>query len=91
MARPDRRTPAELLRLTDEAHLLHARLHRTAVALALTEEVLADVFERLAVQGGEPGTRRRLDATRARAGAAECRAFARRLDQLGTPCVLDAD
>ncbi|MBV9097457.1 MAG: hypothetical protein JO079_05315 [Frankiaceae bacterium] len=64
---------------------MHARLQRAAVALALTQEVLADIFERLATRGGERGTVRRLQAKRARVGADECRAFARRLDELGAP------
>jgi hypothetical protein len=83
MASPDGRTPAELLRLTDEAQLLHDRLRRVVVALALTEEVLADQFERFATQGGARGTERRLEAKRARESAEECRTFAVRLDEIG--------
>jgi hypothetical protein len=83
MAGPFGRTPGDLRHLSEEVRLLHDRLHRVVVAVALTEEVLADVFERLAAQGGERGTQRRLEAKRARARADECRAFALRLDNLG--------
>ena len=85
MARPFGRTPAELRRLSDEARFLHERLHRVVVALALTEDAIADLFERMADHAGERGTHRRLQAKRARASADECRVFAVRLDELGAP------
>ena len=69
--------------LLDEVHLLHERLHRVTVALAITEDMLADTFERLASTPTIRSTQERLEAKRARAAASECRMFASRLDQLG--------
>ncbi len=75
--------PAEIRHLSGEARLLHDRLHRVIVALALTEDLLGDFFEHMAMQGGARSTQQRLEAKRARAAADECRAFAARLSQLG--------
>jgi hypothetical protein len=68
--------------LLDEVQLLHERLHRVTVALAITEDLLADTFERLANQPSARCTQHRLEAKRARASASECRMFAARLDEL---------
>jgi len=82
MGRPFGRTPAQLQRLIDEAQLLHGRLHRVAVALTVTQDFIAETYERLADGGGARESQLRLEAKRARAFAEECRRFAARLDEL---------
>ena len=71
-----------LNRLLDEVQVLRERLHRVTVALAITEDLLADTFERLADAPSARATQQRLEAKRARAAASECRMFAARLDEL---------
>jgi hypothetical protein len=66
----------------DEAQLLHARLHRVVLALTLTEDLISDLFERLAEQGGVSADERRLLAKRSRAAAEQCRTFAARLAEI---------
>ena len=68
--------------LMDEVLLLRERLHRVTVALSITEEMVAAVYERLAETPSPHCTQQILEAKRARAAAAECRAFAIRLDEL---------
>ena len=76
--------PREVQRLIDEVWLLHVRLHRVTVALALTEELLAETFEKMADDKSEQrGSEYLLHAKRARVAAEECRAFAARVDTLG--------
>lgn len=71
--------PADLDRLLREVELLHERLHRVTVALSLTEDLVADTFERMAAGDGARGTDRLLQVKRARRAAQECRDFAARL------------
>lgn len=61
---------------------MHERLHRVAVALALTEEVLADTLDELALMPGRDANLYRLQANRARITAEACRDVATRLDEL---------
>jgi hypothetical protein len=75
----------DLRRVEDEARLLHERLRRVALALSMTEDVLADTYDRLANRGGPNADLRRLGAKRSRSAADECRAFIRRLDSLHAP------
>lgn len=69
-------------RLVDEVQLLHERLHRVTLALAITEELLADTFERMAARPSARSTQQRLQAKRARMSAVQCREFVERLDEL---------
>lgn len=66
----------------DEVLVLRERLHRVTVALAITEEMVAAVYERMAETPSAHTTQQILESKRARAAAAECRAFALRLDEL---------
>jgi hypothetical protein len=68
--------------LVEETRLLHERLHRVAIGLALSEELLATTLEELAQARSRDSGRYRLQANRARVAAEECRLFARRLDEL---------
>ena len=68
--------------LVEEVRLLHDRLHRVAIGLALSEELLASTLEQLAEGRGNDSARYRLQANRARVAADECRSFARRLDEI---------
>lgn len=68
--------------LVEEVRLLHDRLHRVAIGLALSEELLASTLEQLADARSNDTARYRLQANRARIAADECRAFARRLDDI---------
>ena len=68
--------------LVEEVRLLHDRLHRVAIGLALSEELLASTLEQLAEGRANDSGRYRLQANRARVAADECRAFARRLDEI---------
>ena len=70
-------------RLFDEAQILHERLHRVTVALAITEDLLADRFEDMASPAKGRSEQHQLEAKRARAAATECRLFAARLEALG--------
>ena len=76
--------PTGLQHLVEEATELRERLHRIAVALSITEDMVADAFDRLARKTG-PGPEtasRRMQAQRARATADECRHFAQHLDDV---------
>ena len=77
--------PGEVQHLIDEVSLLHVRLHRIAVALALTEDLLADTFDNLSEDETKGGTVYQLHAQRARVAAEECRLFAARVNVLGPP------
>ena len=68
--------------LVEEVRLLHDRLHRVAIGLALSEELLASTLEQLAEGRSTDSGRYRLQANRARVAADECRSFARRLDEI---------
>lgn len=87
MVEPARDHPTGLQHLVDEAAELRDRLHRISVALSITEDMVAETFERLASQNDpEPGAATfRLQAQRARATASECRHFARHLEDMGQP------
>lgn len=65
--------------LLDEVRSLHEHLHRVAVALALSEEMLADALDQMTEPDGPSAAQSHLDANRARAAAAELRDFATRL------------
>lgn len=69
-------------RLQDEVRILRERLHRVAIALSITEEMLAAACDLMAETPSVHSPQQRLDAKRARSSAAECRAFAIRLDEL---------
>ena len=69
-------------RLQDEVQILRDRLHRVTIALSITEEMLAAACDLLAETSSVHSTQQRLEAERARSAAAECRAFAIRLDEL---------
>ena len=71
-----------LQHLVEEVRMLHSRLHRVAVGLALSEDLLAVTLEQLATTPGRDSTQYRLQANRARVAAQECRDFAKRLDEL---------
>ena len=64
----------DLCHLEDEAQLLHARLHRVAVALAITMELIANTYDDIADEDAV------INAKRARGVAETCRAFVVRLD-----------
>lgn len=66
----------------DETQLLADRLQRVTVAMAMTEDILADTLERRARLGGPEASSRRLAAKRCRAAADECRSFSKRLAQI---------
>lgn len=79
---PARAHPRGLQHLSVEVRVLRARLRRAALALAVTEERLADTSDGIS-QSDCPCTGEfRLSAKRARAAAEECRAFAARLMDL---------
>ena len=82
MAQPMGRPPPGLRHLVDEAQELRERLHRLAIALSITEDMVAEGFERLAYGGCDGGSDYRRTSHVARATAEECRLFARRLDEL---------
>jgi len=68
--------------LVEDTRLLHERLHRVAIGLALSEDLLATTLEELARARSHDSGRYRLQANCARVAAEECRLFARRLDEL---------
>ena len=74
---------AHIQGLIDDAHRLRARLERAAVAMTVTEERIADMFDRLAAQGGPSAFERRLLAKRAREEAETFRNLAVHLLQIG--------
>ena len=81
MAQPMSRPPPALRRLESEAEELRDRMHRIAIALSITEDMMAEAFERSANSGdGPPDYRQR--AIVARATADVCRTCAQRLDEL---------
>jgi hypothetical protein len=71
-----------VLRLVHEAQMLHDRLHRITIALALTEEMAAEIFDQVASTNDDVSGHFRSQAARARSTAQECRAFAARLEML---------
>jgi len=75
--------PSRLMELRDQARILNERMQRTAIALALTEDLLADMW---AQSDNDGRSIRRLDAQleakRARAAADEFRSFANRLAEI---------
>ena len=79
---PGERSDGETLRLLDHASVLANRLRRVAIALTVTEELVADALDRIGTEQPDRADACRLSALRARAGARECREFALRLDSL---------
>ncbi|HET6909212.1 MAG TPA: hypothetical protein VFH54_07745 [Mycobacteriales bacterium] len=75
----------KLRELLEERQMLRERLHRVIFALALTEDLLAETFERLADTPSARNSVHTLSAKRARSAAAECRAFAERLEDVQEP------
>ena len=75
--------PTGLQHLVDEAAVLRDRLHRITVALSITDDLVADAFERQArMNGPSPGSATlRAQAQRARSQAEECRRFAQHLEE----------
>jgi len=73
---------AAVQRLVAEAQMLHDRLHRITIALALTEEMAAEIFDQAASTQSGSSEHLHDQAERARSTAAECRAFALRLESL---------
>ena len=82
MAQPMRRPPPALKRLASEAEELRERLHRVAIALSITEDMMAEAYERSAGEGGATAPDYRQRAILARATADICRTCAQRLDEL---------
>ena len=74
--------PTVLRHLVEEAAELRERLHRITVALGITEDMVADVYEKLAGEYGPESAMLRVQAQAARATADECRRFARHLDEV---------
>ena len=82
MAQPMRRPPPALERLANEAEDLRERLHRIAIALSITEDMMAEAFERSASAGSVEAPDYRQRALLARTTADICRTCAQRLDEL---------
>lgn len=82
MAQPMRRPPPALQRLASEAEELRERLHRVAIALSITEDMMAEAYELSARRGGAAAPDDRQRAILARATADVCRTCAQRLDEL---------
>jgi hypothetical protein len=82
MVEPLRGQPAALQHLVEEAQELRDRLHRIAVALSITEEMVADAFEQLARTTTCSSSTLRRQAKRARTAAQDCRTFAQQIDDL---------
>ncbi|HET6910035.1 MAG TPA: hypothetical protein VFH54_11900 [Mycobacteriales bacterium] len=70
----------DLRHLEDEAQLLHARLHRVAVALAITMELIANTYDDIADEDDVLCPDAAVSAKMARGVAETCRAFVIRLD-----------
>jgi len=84
MVDPEAGHPVGLQHLVDEAAELRDRLHRIAVALSITEDMVAESCERLARKNG-PGPASaalKVEAQRARLTADECRHFAQHLEDV---------
>ena len=77
-----RRPPPALLRLAGEAEELRERLHRVAIALSITEDMMAEAYELSASEAGDRAPDYRQRAILARATADVCRNCAQRLDEL---------
>ena len=69
--------------------MLHERLHRVAIGLALGEELLSLTLEQLATTRSNDAGGYRMQANRARIAAEECRTFAQRLDELNPDAATD--
>jgi hypothetical protein len=82
MAQPLERPPPALNRLVSEAEELRERLRRVAIALSITEEMMAEAFERTASAGGDGAPEYRKRAVLARRTADVCRSCAQRVDEL---------
>ena len=82
MVEPLRGHPTGLQHLVDEAQELRDRLHRIAIALSITEDMVAEACERLARDNVAGSTALRQEAKRARTAAEECREFAQQIDDL---------
>ena len=82
MAMPSGGTQAELRHLVSDAQELHERLRRVSIALSITEDMIAEAYERIADVHRDDGGQERLHARLARMTAQECRQFAKRLDEL---------
>jgi hypothetical protein len=82
MVEPLRGHPTGLQHLVEEAQELRDRLHRIAVALSITEDMVADAYDRLARTEATGVPALRQQAKRARTTANDCRAFAQLIDDL---------
>ena len=82
MVEPDPGHPTGLQHLTEEAQELRERLHRIAIALSITEDMVADAYERLARTHATGTGVMRQRAKRARTTAEDCRAFAQLIEDL---------
>jgi hypothetical protein len=82
MIPPDGDHPDDAYRLLEQARTLQDRLRRVVVALTITDDLLTDACTRLAEQRPQRADEFTLAAIWARTHAAECRAFAARLDQM---------
>ena len=85
MPQPPGRSHATLLRLESQAEELRERMHRIAIALSITEDMMAEAFEQTASAGGKGATDYRQRANLARATADVCRTCAQQLDELNEP------
>jgi hypothetical protein len=74
--------PTGLQHLVEEAQELRERLHRVAVALSITEDMVADAYERLATTQTVGSGVMRQRAKDARTTAEDCRAFVQLMDDL---------
>lgn len=71
---------AEIDRLTVQTRQLVERLHRLTIALALSEEMVAELLDQAAAaRAGDEAKRQRLRANQARQLARHCRAFGEQL------------
>lgn len=71
---------SDVQRLEKEALALRKRLHQVAVALGMTEEMLADTLRHMAERGGPPAERYLTQAKTAERAANELRELVRRLE-----------
>jgi hypothetical protein len=74
--------PTGLQHLAEEAQVLRERLHRIAIALSITEDMVADAYDRLARTNTTGTGVMRQRAKRARTTAEDCRSFAQLIDDL---------
>jgi ribosomal protein L4 len=70
---------AQIAQLQDQQRLLASRMRRLAVALALTEDAIAEVLHNAG--GAEPDADVRTSAARAVVNAATCRDIASRISR----------